>query len=915
MTLSHGGYALIALLLAAGAMPAVLAQVPGAEMVELPDLDLAALPPGVRSVLEEAAGAETRGELDRAAARYRLVLGRDPTVVPAVLGLSRVLQAQGDPDGADKVLARMPHEVEVVQARARLLEERNPEEALALYRRLETLAMGSADPYLHQASLLASRDPTAAMVALGTWWDLEGTPPAADVVVAVALGLKEAGELDEAQGLLERAHAAWPADEVPTELLALGDRIGVEREALRLGAGGLVPLSAAEELALQAARARYIAGESDQALAALRELAGQAPHAPEVWAALGDVHLARGTVAEAERAYVAATTLAPDEAAYHARLGTLLAERYAGRRHREAIAELSAALALRPTWADLTFRQAQLLREAGRFEAADEALAAYLALEPDGPHAAAARQTREDLTRRQPAAEAEPWRAAPTASVPDPARQACRVARVYRQRGDLSAARREVDAALTLAPDYLEALLLLAAIQLGQGDQDGARASYARCLEVAPDDPRLLLNLGELERAAGHQDAARERFLGAAKAGAPEAWYLLADMADEAGRSSEARRYLQAYFAESTGGLALEPARALEARLRQRLWLVRGLVGGTLAGVGLLLGGLVLWRRTGAALGTLLAREPSSYHEVARLLSAIRHEVLKHNTTLLGTVAERLEAGEEHAALYAAERLFGAPGEQGVIARFEAYLSELEDLGRRHGVRLNLRARDPVLAPMHRAMRRLQRLEPALRRPHRVRRLRLAAELRSLSVQLNEVGFRALGRVIRDVSLQPVSGAFFSVVYERVAAEPALMGETPGALEVDAGEEEIPVRVFRQDLEDVATNLLRNALVALAEELPRAERRVGVAIEEELDPVTGLETLAVRFRDNAPRPLTDAILRGRSIERGLGLAADLLARHQGVMSVETRDDERCAGWTKAVVVRLPRAEPTEEERP
>ncbi|MFH1464952.1 MAG: tetratricopeptide repeat protein [Pseudomonadota bacterium] len=907
---------LVSLALLAGPWAAARAQgVSGASSMDLPNLDFATLPPGVRGVMEEAASAEARGENDRAAARYRLVLRRDATLVPAVLGLGRVLVAQGDLDGADRILASMPHEAEVVRARALLLEERNPEEALALYRRLETLAMGSADPYLHQAALLAGRDPTAALAALETWWELDGGPPTPEVVVSVALGLKEAGGLDEAQALLERARTAWPEEEVATEAVALYDRLGVEREALRLGAGGLVPLTATQDAALQAARARYIAGELDRALEDLRELAGQAPHAPEVWAALGDVHLARGTVTEAERAYVAATTLAPDEAAYHARLGMLLAERYAGRRHREAIAELSAALALRPTWAELLFRQAQVLREAGRFEAAAGAYTAYLALDPDGPHAGEARQTCEDLERHQPSAGAEPWRAPPAAAVPDPARQACRVARVYRQRGDLEAARREVERALALAPDYLEALLLRAAIQLGQGDEAGARVTYTRCLEVAPEDPRLLLNLGELERAAGLPDAARERFLGAAQAGAPEAWYLLADMADEDGQPSEARRYLQAYFAESTGGLALEPARALEARLLKRLWLLRGLAGGTLAGSFMLLGGLVLRRRTGADLGTLLAREPSSYHEVARLLSAIRHEVLKHNTTLLATVAERLEAGEEHAALYAAERLYGDRGEAGVISRFESYLSELEALGRRHGVRLNLRVRDPVLAPMHRAMRRLQRLEPALRRPHRARRGRLAAELRLLSTQLNQVGFRALGRIIRDVSLQPVSLAFFEAVYVRVAAEPALVGEAPAALEQAGETAEVPVRMFRQDLEDVATNLLRNALLALAEELPRDERRVGVAIEEELDPVTGLETLAVRFRDNAPRPLADAILRGRSIERGLGLAADLLARHQGVMSVEQREDELRAGWTKAVVVRLPRAELTEEERP
>ena len=199
-----------------------------------------------------------------------------------------------------------------------------------------------------------------------------------------------------------------------------------------------------------------------------------------------------------------------------------------------------------------------------------------------------------------------------------------------------------------------------------------------------------------------------------------------------------------------------------------------------------------------------------------------------------------------------------------------------------------------------------------MRRPHRGAS-GLARELRRSSRQLNEVGYRALGELIRDVSLLEVRAGLFARVFERVAAEPALAGHAPGSLELDGAALAVPVRIFRKDLEDIAANLLRNAIYAQMEELPRQQRRLGVALVEEMDPITGLETLAIRFRDNAPRPLTDAILRGSRIERGLGLAADLLAQHQGVMNVEQREDEQAQGWAKAVVVRLPRAETAEEE--
>ena len=76
----------------------------------------------------------------------------------------------------------------------------------------------------------------------------------------------------------------------------------------------------------------------------------------------------------------------------------------------------------------------------------------------------------------------------------------------------------------------------------------------------------------------------------------------------------------------------------------------------------------------------------------------------------------------------------------------------------------------------------------------------------------------------------------------------------------------------------------------------------------EEDEITGLERVVMRVQDDAPRRISTAMIRGRYIDRGLGLAVDLISRNGGSVHVE---DE--SGWSKAVVVRLPRAEAPELE--
>jgi len=279
---------------------------------------------------------------------------------------------------------------------------------------------------------------------------------------------------------------------------------------------------------------------------------------------------------------------------------------------------------------------------------------------------------------------------------------------------------------------------------------------------------------------------------------------------------------------------------------------------------------------------------------------------------VLPSVADALEAGDRGPALDAAGRLFARDDAPGVVDRWWAYIDELEALGRRAGVRVNLRHLDPDLAPMCAAFMELAELEAPMVRG----RAGAAGRLRAVSEAINGAGYLALGRLIREVCVLEVTEARVLECWEQVRQEPAYVERALPELEVrglKAGEGEggYPVRIFLRDFEDILVNVLRNSLGAVLEAPPdEAAPRLGVTLEAEEDWVTGLESVAIRVRDNSPRPLTDAMIRGRYIERGFGITVDLINRHSGSIKVEDASEP---GWSKAVVVRLPRAEAEEIE--
>jgi len=312
----------------------------------------------------------------------------------------------------------------------------------------------------------------------------------------------------------------------------------------------------------------------------------------------------------------------------------------------------------------------------------------------------------------------------------------------------------------------------------------------------------------------------------------------------------------------------------------------------------------LLWmRRTrrsqGISLRAFLEGEPRSYHDLARILSGMRHEVLKHNTTLLPSVVDALERGDNGPALDASGILMGGQGAPGVIALWERYVRELEAVGQANGVRLNLRYGDPQIGPMCAAFRELSQLAPQI---HKAKAETLIPRLSAISKAVNEVGYRELGVLLHEVCVMEVDSGLLDAVWHRVVREPGLVGQqfSRPVLTV-AGP--MRVRAFREDLEDILANLLRNACEAVLKECPENDRRVGIRVVEEMDEITGLSWVAMRVMDNAPSQFDESMLRGRDIGRGVGLARDLAKRNSGSLKVE-----RESGFEKAIVLRLGLAE-------
>ncbi|MGB0640352.1 MAG: tetratricopeptide repeat protein, partial [Myxococcota bacterium] len=705
------------------------------------------LSPLVSERFAQAVAAEQVGDFSTAAAQYGMVLAVAPHYERAVMGLGRSLQARGDIPGALAAYERLHSSPEAIEARAVLLEATDPEAAATLYRLLQTLLLGDEWPYLGEARALTDTDSMAAANAVENYLDLIDEEPEGPTILDVLGALRRDDQDERAELLMLRLLSEWPQSGWASEVQARLDRLLIERSAQDFIVSEPEPLSVAQRKVLNDARLAAAQGNTDHALDLLRSLVRDAPRSAEVWGTLGEVHSQLGQVADAEQSYRWALAIDPAEAVWHERFGQLLTVRYGGKRDREARDALRTARALRPSWAAVAFELAEIERSLRDYDSALKAYQDYLKMDPNGSWSATARQRVADLSRLAPPPIETGSVDDTPAEVPEDAIEQYRLARAYRSRDDLVAAETAIAAVLDAAPNWTAAVNLSAAISLAKGESQEALDTWQRSLNINPNQAQVWLAIGELHRQNGRMLDAETALEGAAERGVADALYLLADMAFASGDFDSAEEILGRFFALSAGGNRYAPALALQDQvvdaLHRRNMMIWG--GSSFVLLSLMLFGVR--RVRSQPLSTLLERSPGSAHDVAMVVSAVRHELLKHNTTLLEELAEALKCGDHDAVSYGIGRLYGDEGALGVVARFDGYVRQLRSLGRRHGVRLDLRNKDPLFSPMSSAMRNLRRLESKLRHPssRSSARFDVAEQLVEIGQALNEEAYHELG--------------------------------------------------------------------------------------------------------------------------------------------------------------------------
>jgi tetratricopeptide (TPR) repeat protein len=900
-------------------------------------------PAHARSALRLAELYALLGNDARAEQTYRAALALDPGDVATHVGLAELLAR----DAGDA--ARLSEAASLL-ARARELGGNDP--AILLRQARVAAASGSFE----QAEL-----------AYRTY--LRHAPESDEIRIEIGDLHRDFGQPDRALAWYRKVGPAKAAARLAAQRMF---DLDVEREARELGlAQKGEPISEQARALADKSRLLRQRGELAEAEQLARRALSLSPAFALARADLGDVLRARGRAQEAELEYLRGLAIAPTQWEIHVRLAELYLDPRSGERASEAALILERALRARGDLPVLHLHLARAYQRAGDLPRALFHANRFLAQAPAGPDRDGALELQQTLARllvQEPAAVPAHGSAAATRSGASPLARA----RAHLARGQTDAAlaelRRLPEAGRSADVLELEGRVLHAAGRLREAARVLA-ASLAR-------DRRQLHAQAELGRvlyALGQRKAARSHFAECELRGHAECSFELAraDAGADRGALSFAvdapRLFALLSARERLGSLlgsgALHAQRAELSALRARV--DERLLALALAAVLLLacaLAATLLLRARvfgGIDVATLIERRPEAGPEAMRILSAIRHEVLKHNTMALAGLCQALRRGEPAAdkAAHLDRALFGADGagEGGAGARLLGYADQLRQLGRAHGLRVNLEHRDGALGPLLAGFSRLYGARGALRGLDRLgprARRRLLGTLERAVAALHERGYAGLRATLDRIRFFRVDAAVLHAVFERTRAEPAFAGAAIAPLELDAGDAlpcsvAMPAHAFAE----VMTNLMRNAIAATLAASPRTASvfnrqgaegaklqnsggsdlgvsgalavrpssvpapastvaatavQIGLRVRVEADAVTGLTRIAFAVCDRARGALPEGALRSRYIEAGLGLTADLVARYEGSLDVQPEP-----GWSKAVVLRLPDASESE----
>ncbi len=834
----------------------------------------------------------------------------------------------------------------------------NRDEAVRYYREALKLAPSRYTAHINLADLLSegtltkeSQSEAAALLVRAR--ELSGNKPS--VILRQARVAAQRGHLEEA--LLFYKEIEMRTDLTAARLLEIGDfyrdfgrrdlaeryyqriesdsahgpaagrrleQLSVSRTARRYGwASSLRPVPVDSKALL--ARARLLLGQErlSEARSLLEEALSLAPHYGEARMWLGDAKRRQGDLPGAELAYLRALALNSSKAEVHLRLGELYLADDERNRSAEAVLFLHNSLQLRPEWHSVRLRLAHACQAAGDLAEARHYVDHFLAeAAPDNPERAEAvllaAALEGVLIRRgegvDPADVATESLGVEVVEVLNRARSYLELNRPDAAMAELLALPEEQRHPAVL---NLEGRILAATDRLTQ-----AIHRFDESLAQDPEQPVTHERLGLLHEELGNSEAAAGHFRKAQELGSSLAGLHLVRLQLRAittvpqrleelvrpGRLWQMRNELQAAISADPDGLFAKEAQNLLDQVESRLLAL--ILAYSLALL-LLIAGLILWSRHrfgGRDLEALLRLYPEAGPEVQRVLAAIRHEVLKHNTMVLSGLVQTLESGGDASsqAQHLRDTLFGNSKEEAVLGHLLNYCEQLRQIGRAHGVRLNLRHRDVAMKAILEGFVILEKATSELERVEFMKpaeRKRLVKTLKEAAKRLNSDGYEAVRTLLDRLRLLSVEGTLLESIHGRICREPKLAGlriQRP-LLEAEAT---IPISVLvpRSAFEDVMGNLIRNAVVS-SHEAGQEAPRIGLAITTEVDPITGFETALFAVRDRSPQPLTTEMIRGRYIEGGLGLSSDLVARYEGSIDVE----EGPGDWAKSVIVRFPLA--------
>ncbi|MBL9100238.1 MAG: tetratricopeptide repeat protein [Myxococcales bacterium] len=747
-----------------------------------------------------------------------------------------------------------------------------------------------------------------------------GHAPAPEALRLQATLYREADDFESAirtfNELIERAPGTAFAKQAKKEVDDL--KLQVQLDKLEKDQGGR-PSEAAEQAYVQATAAMR-AGDFVAAERALDSAIADSPWFPKAHYALGIIHARNQRFAKAVEELTISIRM--DRFDYEAQmaLGLLYKKEFAGAEDERAIQHLKAALLLRPDLYHLDFHLGALYARIDR-ERARYHYTRFLnsPVPDDDPDREPARRARDELNRETTPDDSLFFVSEPPRDLrlePELQRMINEAYLRVSEEQDFKAAERVLERARKKFPDQEIVLNELAKVAFALERTGDAREFWEKSLEMKEDQKEVHERLGLLLEKDLPRDG-EVHLRRAADLGSTTARFRLAQLLWNDYSILDASEELDRYLQEAS---ELDLYWATAPRLRERMDQVFLRIYLAISALLLALIAIPAWqiyrRLRGASLAQLLTRAPKSFPEVARILSLIRHEILKHNTAFLSDVGRALEMDEPDAearAAIVARRLFGerrggSPAqpdreggiqERGIYGRFLGYTLELQKVGRSHGVTLNLYRKDPTFSAMIDAFEDLRGLAELPRTSMRERptiKLEWARRLNRSGHVLGRKAFESLSDLIQSLCIVEVDAAFVHEVFRHVCAEAQFGGVQIAELAVSGTAAR--VRVFRTDLEDILTNVIRNSLHSSVLYAPKPIA-LGVALVTEMDEITGLVTLAIRIQDRSNEQLSNEMLRGRYVERGMGITADLLSRYDGSIAVEPEP-----GWQKAVVLRF-----------